>query len=382
MPIRASLSEVALPFLLSRMLCVGIIMLSSQVHWESVPAREGINRHAHITLEKDELFESFERVWRSADASWYLGIAEEGYHKIPYTSKSAHNWVFFPMYPLLTRLLAYPLGSHLVAGLILSNLCLLFSLCVLSELAKLQGYSARKRQTLVALIAFFPTSYFFSAAITESLFLLFSLSAFYELERKKIGVASCFMFGACLSRPTGLLLLPAFALGIWLRNRASNWISMLWLLLPLSGVALFCTYLYSICGNPLAFSDNQNAWGRSTSGSFILPNPETLLTWSAAWNFSMLNFTALCLSLFATAHCVRRKRISWALFLAVPVLIAVSTGTLQSLTRFVMVLFPVHFAVAEVIHDTKYELALIALYAALLGILSLGYGTHVTMAMA
>jgi hypothetical protein len=369
-------------FLLSRILCISLIALSCLVTWETVPAREGVNHHPHIRFSQSQLSANLKRVWKSADASWYLGIAENGYHKTKYTSEKAHNWVFFPLYPLLTKFVSFALGSYLLSALLLSNVCFFFSLCAIAQLAKLRGYSEKKRQSLLALLAFFPSSYFLSSAITESLFLLLSLLAFYELEKGRLKHSSVWMLGACLTRPTGLLLLPAFGIGIWLKGHLENKLNILWFLLPLGGVTSFAIYLYSICGNPLAFSDNQNAWGRSTGGGLWLPDLQQLLSWSTPWNFSLLNAISATAGLLAAVYLMKQRRVTWALILAVPLAIALSTGTLQSITRFLMILFPIHFVLVDFVHESKLETYIIAIYAALLGVLSVCYGAHVTIAMA
>ena len=103
-------------------------------------------------------------VW---DGIWYRRVAVHGYLYVPgHQSDTA----FFPLYPVLLRIVhltGLPLDA---AGLLLSNLLLLAALVVLYELglALLPAADARRA---VIFAAVFPTSYVFSMIYPESLVL-------------------------------------------------------------------------------------------------------------------------------------------------------------------------------------------------------------------
>ncbi|MDQ8704153.1 hypothetical protein RCO28_16905 [Streptomyces sp. LHD-70] len=57
----------------------------------------------------------------SWDSSWYLGIAENGYARELGTVYDANNLAFFPLYPLVVRVLAWVLpGSSAGVGLLVA----------------------------------------------------------------------------------------------------------------------------------------------------------------------------------------------------------------------------------------------------------------------
>src|SRR6266496_2105658 len=68
------------------------------------------------------------------DSIYLLGIAAEGYHDTP-VRQAFRDWAFFPLYPLVTRLVSIvTLGNVAMAGLLVSNAAFLAALAVLYAL--------------------------------------------------------------------------------------------------------------------------------------------------------------------------------------------------------------------------------------------------------
>src|SRR5215831_14552461 len=107
------------------------------------------------------------------DAYWYLAIARDGYEA------SGTDAAFFPGYPVLIHIVdaATPIGT-VGAALLVSNAAFLGSLIVLYALTRLEYSEAVARKTVV-LLAVFPSSFFFLAPYSESVFLLASLCTFW-----------------------------------------------------------------------------------------------------------------------------------------------------------------------------------------------------------
>jgi len=116
---------------------------------------------------------------------------------------------FFPLFPLLERYLAVVAGDPFIAGLIISNVAGLGMLVVLYRLVEEDFDSERAYRTALYL-SVFPTAFFFAAAYTESLFLLFALLGFYYMRQGNWWLAGACGFFATLTRSTGLLLLVPF----------------------------------------------------------------------------------------------------------------------------------------------------------------------------
>jgi len=125
----------------------------------------------------DRLFQPFAN-W---DGTWYIRIASQGYNHKP------GSWAFFPLYPWLLHGTADATrGQYVVAGMLLSIAAALAAAALLYLLVE-GDYGRRVALWSVAFLAFFPTSIFFQAVYTESLFLLASLACILWARRGRWG---------------------------------------------------------------------------------------------------------------------------------------------------------------------------------------------------
>ncbi len=115
-------------------------------------------------------------------------------------------------------------------------------------------------------------------------------------------------------------------------------------LVPL-GLATYMAYLWVLRGDPLYFSHVQAHWGRhfaapwvSIEHSFKIIS-EHLTPQGVANQALEVTFTALMLVILALGF--RRLRASYVAYMAVSILIPMSTGSLMSMPRFALVLFPI-----------------------------------------
>ncbi len=164
--------------------CLAALFIIPDFSWKALPI--------------DTLWQSWYR-WDSVHFSY---LATHGYT----------DWwrtAFFPLFPLLERYLAVVAGDPFIAGLIISNVAGLGMLVVLYRLVEEDFDSERAYRTALYL-SVFPTAFFFAAAYTESLFLLFALLGFYYMRQGNWWLAGACGFFATLTRSTGLLLLVPF----------------------------------------------------------------------------------------------------------------------------------------------------------------------------
>ncbi len=143
-------------------------------------------------------------IWTRMDSATYLGIAQEGYHA------KGHYAGFFPLYPLLIRWLAIPLGGNVVlSSLVISHVALFFSLLYLYRLVRLD-FGEKIAQRSIVYLLLFPTSIFLVSAYTEALFLCLSILSFYFARTGRWGRCGVFGFFAALTRFSGILLFLPF----------------------------------------------------------------------------------------------------------------------------------------------------------------------------
>jgi len=146
----------------------------------------------------------FLSVWQRFDTNWYLEIARDGY-------VDAGSKVYFPLYPLLIRLVSALVGNAMLAALLVSNVALIGALVLLYRLSEaLFGATSARRAVAYWLV--FPTAFFLFAAYTESLFLFLVLAAFDCARRERWVLAALFGALAALTRLQGVLLIVPLAI--------------------------------------------------------------------------------------------------------------------------------------------------------------------------
>ena len=197
-------------------------------------------------------------VWARWDSDWFLRIAEEGY------SWPSSTPAFLPLYPLLVALLGFVLFDHFVlAGVVLSLAAGSAAFILMYRLtADKLGAEAGRRAVLFLALA--PTSLFFGAVYSESLFLLLAVATFLAAEKGSFWKAGALAGLALLTRSAGLALLPALVVFAWrapTRGRALAGVAV--------APALFLVYPLVLAvwiGKPLAFLDAQKVvWERHLS---------------------------------------------------------------------------------------------------------------------
>lgn len=370
-------------WLLSRALLLAIVVFSHSTALSPIPAREERNLQPELRLSLSSAREAIRCVFSSADASWYFGIAEHGYEPGPFTLSEPKNWTFFPLFPFSISALNIVFGSSVVSGLILANLGFLISLFVIHAIGKKQNLEPHPLRLLPWLICFFPTSYFFSAPLTESLFLLLTSLTWYSVFSGRILAAGLLMALASATRPTGLLVLPAFLYLLWQQRSLFSPKGVLAALIAPSGAALYMWYLYRLTGEPLAFAKNQFAWNRGGIDffTFLANTTGDLLHVLEPWNPIWLNLAAVILAFTAGFTFAFRKEFSLALFLLVPIGTALLTGTALSAARFVGGLFPVYFYLLSVSRTELSERVILGIFISLFSVFCLLYALHLTAAM-
>ena len=154
-------------------------------------------------------------VWQRFDANWYLKIAQRGY------SGDDGSPVYFPLYPLLIRIVSTVVGNAMLATLLISNLSLIGALAMLYRLSDALFGAPSARRT-IAYWLLFPTAFFMLAAYTESLFLFLALVAFDCARRDKWILAALFGVLAALTRLQGVLLIVPLVWMWWVQNRRAG----------------------------------------------------------------------------------------------------------------------------------------------------------------
>jgi hypothetical protein len=143
------------------------------------------------------------------DCGWYLSIVNGGYSTVASsTQPEATNLSFFPAFPYLIRGLHAILGADpVIIGMTVSNLAFFAALFYLYRYCRLAGASADGATLAVAVAAFMPHSFVFSAFYAESLFFLTLVMTFYYVRAHRYVLAGIAAAVHSAMRPPGFLVL-------------------------------------------------------------------------------------------------------------------------------------------------------------------------------
>lgn len=305
--------------------------------------------------------------WTNWDAGFYLSIAHHGYAR-------PGSAAFFPLYPLIVHLFAGTGMRYTPAGIVVSLACFVAGSMLLYRLTA-ETLGSRTAVWTVVFLSIAPTSFFFQAIYTESLFLLLSVALFFFAVHHRWVAAGLMGLLATLTRSSGVVLVVPLALFYlqsldwqWRRIRAG----ILSALLVPCGLLIYMSYLWSVHGDPLLFAKAEHRWHRyfalpyvavwqsvSDAGYFgtarVLAHAGVahLSGRLAQTNGGTANLTNLAVLLIAAGLiALGWRRLTapynvYAVFALIFVLFSPAAGQpLDSLPRFVLVVFPLFMALA------------------------------------
>jgi hypothetical protein len=196
--------------------------------------------------------------WTRWDAIHYVAIASDGY-------PDGNGVAFFPLFPLLIRVMVSVVGAPATAanlaaaGIAIANLCFILAVPLLARLTA-NRFGEEAGRTAALLLCITPFGFFFSAAYTESTFLLLALATFTFAQRGQWSWAALAAGLASATRLFGLALVPALLIMAWRRPARSRDLVTIALLGPAGTLAYFA-YCGWTLGNPAAPLDAQEDWG-------------------------------------------------------------------------------------------------------------------------
>jgi len=322
--------------------------------------------------------------WARWDSEWYVGMAQYGIlgrDEFP---------GFFPLYPALVSVLA-PLFGHdyVLSGIVVSSLACFVAFVYLLKLTSLEFGEETAKRTLLYL-AVYPMSFFLLAVYTESLFLACTVAAFYHARRGQWAFAGLAAFLAALTRVNGILLVLPIAYEAWRQSgaslrrlRRSLALPKLEQLIAIVGAPLglltWMRYLQSSVHDPLAYFHRQSQipWSHvpSTPWNTLLLAIQDTFRADLSLLTRVVNATNLIAGLLLIAATVaawwRLPRV-YAIYLAATFLLLFSSvplnWPLQSLPRYLVVLFPCFMLLGQLGRDQRWDRAILLLSLPLLGL--------------
>jgi Mannosyltransferase (PIG-V) len=296
-------------------------------------------------------------LWLKWDAVAFLRIALHGYTS---ALTEQHPTAFFPLLPLLLRVVMALGVTGAGAGLLLSAIGAFIAFWYLYRLAETELGSGCGRLTVLYL-ALFPSSVFLVAGYAEPLFLAGAVASFYYARQGSWGKVALPAAVAAASRSSAVFLLAALAVEALVQRRASG----RGLVRPLAALAFgslpvlaYCFFLSRARGDPFFyFTDERLGWHRRFAdpvsafvNTFHHPGAPIeiaaavvgvlFVVWSARakqWSY-MAYMLLLLTSLVTTTYYLSIPRLLLSFFPA-PLLLAGATKDRPGAVRVILVIF-------------------------------------------
>lgn len=275
------------------------------------------------------------------------------------------------------RFLGSIIGNDYIAGVMISNFCLMVSCIYLCKLVSLDSDKAIAMKSVKYLLLF-PVSFIFSGVFTESLYLALALMCFYYARTGKWQMAGITGFFLSLTRSVGVLIvLPLLYEGLMplikenkclisfedLKNSRDKMLPLFYIALIPLGTVSFMIFNYYLYGDFMAFAHAQVMWGRHPA------NPlEVLIN---GFNENIYTFFEAAFAttfIFILILFYRKIRFSYWLFSMYSIFIPLSTGV-QSMPRYILVIFPIYILFADITNNRVSEDFVTVSFALLLGFL-------------
>lgn len=323
----------------------------------------------HLRGTENLLLDVFGSRW---DSGFYVSIVEEGYQ---YDAQPFPSVPFFPLLPVLMRLVLPLTGDAVLAGLLVSNLALLGAVIVFYRLVQ-DEWGAAVADRAVWYLLIFPTSLFGSTIYTESLFLLTAVGALYAARRGYWWPAGVLGILTATTRLVGIIVLPLLFIEWWQRRLDRHaarpaWHTLFATLLPPLGTGAYMFYLWRTFGDPLGFITGSAAWGRVAQSPLATIRhllEEPVQGWGTALRAGHIHvndwFDLIIVAVVFGLGLVLLAQQRWSegVYVWLGVMISFSSGLLMSQRRYVWVLFPLFILLARWGERSWVDRALTALF--------------------
>lgn len=329
-----------------------------------------------VMLDKGQSL-SLESIWLRWDAQHYLRIAKDWY--IGGARETEIFIVFYPLYPIVVRVLSMLTGTVFSSAIILSNLFLVIGCFYMYKLFSFE-YDEKTAANGMKYLLFFPVSFFLCAPFTESLFIMLSVMMFYYLRKEKWFLSAVIGMLAGLTRFHGILLLIPFLIEFFVQNDVIKNLyekkvkivlndilkkGIFAFIIPM-GFGLYLLLNKVVTGDWFKFSYWQDIhWSQGFkiffNGSIpgIMDNiigskssPDIASLW-------MPQIIIILVAFFAILYGIKMKmRISYFAYMAVYIFSTISLTWLLSAPRYIMAAFPIYIVAAKFAKTKKTDMIL------------------------
>jgi hypothetical protein len=298
------------------------------------------------------------------DAAYYADIARGGYGSVTHDGLR-----FFPLLPLAGRAVGLlPFVDARGGVVVVANLAALLAAVLLVRLVTLETGDRALAARSAAVLLLAPHAFVFAMGYAESLLCALALAVFLGLRREHWWWAAAAGFGAGLCRPVGVLLvLPALveAVQAWRRGRAPRVAPLVATLAPAAGLATYLLWVRDRTGDLFLVLRLQNA--RNLRGGTVSPFTSVghafrQLASGDRVGYGLHAVTAVVVVVLVIVV-ARRLPLSYAVYAAASVGLALCARNLDSIERYSLSTFPLVVAAAMLVRRPMLERTLYVLVA-------------------
>jgi len=311
----------------------------------------------------------FAHIFSRWDAQWYRRIAENGYGHIVIAADGRHlsDYAFFPLYPMLERLIHSLTGmSFISSGLLISVISSILAVVAIFTVVK-SRFSDRFALITVALWTALPVGLVTTLAYSEALFTALAAFSILKTIEKRWITASLLAALAGLTRPTGLAVALSVIFAAVLHLKESKFDLKAWLAILiaplgwLSYMAFVARRVGSWNGYFLITSD----WGNSIDGgvSFFKWILHFFSSGKALEGVLIVGALAILIYLIVDLWSLRVAVPILIYSLAIVVLALITSGYFGSKYRYLLPVFPLLMPLSKRIASLEGKLLLSLLVA-------------------
>ena len=286
--------------------------------------------------------------------------------KMGMSTRVLQRTLFFPLYPVLIRLLTFDFSYMNLSALVVSNVCSLIAFLYLYKLAKIEFNESVALKT-VLFLSVFPVVYFLSVSYTEGLFFALVITSIYYARLGNWEFAGLISLFAALTRIAGLLLLPVLLVEYfhqkgWKPTKIDH--RVLWLFLALAGFFIYLGINYQVTGYPFTFLTIEAVHWYIKIGPWRGLTLAYTFARSASYSSDVtIGLAPLVFAVFGLlmigVGLWRRLRPVYIVYLFLSWALAVSTTWWISVPRYVMTMFPMFFLLGTLTRKKMVNIAIV-----------------------
>ena len=322
------------------------------------------------------------RIYPITDSIHYAEIAQYGYragnqgYDVLAQGDRALDLVFFPAYPALIRFMMVLIPDVMICGYLAAWIPWVGAGCMLYKLFRLDLEQSRAIHVLL-IFCMLPGAIFYSVPMSESLFLLLTVSGIYFARVQKWHLAGmCGMLSAA-ARSAGVLVIVPLVAELAMQFDWSGFrpfrdpqerkrliVNALWILPVPLGILYYLLLNLMLTGSMFTFMEYQKYyWGQGMTWFFsgladqlnqLLHDPEGMAV-RQGWNL-IVGFASLTLMAFSA----KKMRASYTLWFILYFAFSYGASRLLSGPRYMTVFFPLAIAIVQ-LSEGKKEIVFAAL---------------------